>query len=252
MRTLYVAASGMTAQQTRLDNVANNLANINTTGFKRSRASFQDLFYQELSYGGQTAAGGDVQIGGGVQLADIQKDHARGTVTQTGDGLHVAIERAGFLALETPDGDRVYTRDGAFEVRQGEIVHSTTGFRPAGDMRLPYDTAEVSFDESGTLWAMREDDDAPYAVGQLDVVNFASPHGLRAVGSNLFAETEASGEAVTPDEAPRLQVRALENSNVDAADELIAMIMAQRAYELNSKVVQAADETMQQTANLRR
>ena len=253
MRALYVAASGMNAQQTRLDNVANNLANVNTTGFKKARTAFQDLLYQELTYGGRSAAPGQVQVGGGVQLASIQKDHSGGSLTDTGDGMNVSVRGAGFIALEGPDGSLLYTRDGRFEADgDGGLRHATTGLSPAGRLQIPRGTDAMSFTGDGTLQVTRNGDPNPIAVGNLEVFQFNNPAGLRAIGGNLFAETETSGQALRPTEGTHLEVGTLENSNVDAAEELITMIMAQRAYELNSKVIQAADETMQLTANLRR
>lgn len=255
MRALYVAASGMAAQQTRIDNVANNLANVNTTGFKKARASFQDLFYQELTYGGRSASAGRVEVGGGVALGRLEKDHIAGSVVQTGDRMHVAIGGAHannrFLRLETPDGQYVYTRDGAFALDGDAVVHANTGYQLPGGVSVP-DDAVVSISKDGTIVAERPDDPRPITLGRLEVVEFSNARGLRSIGGNLFQETAASGQGQELRDSPDLVTGALEGSNVDAAEELISMIMAQRAYELNSKVVQAADETMQQTANLRR
>jgi len=252
MRSLYTAASGMNAQQTRLDTVANNLANVNTTGFKKGRAAFQDVFYQELTAGGQVAKGARAEVGSGVRLSGLQRVHSSGTMTHTGDAFHMAIVGEGFFELQTPDGELVYTRDGTFtQDNEGTLVNAS-GYKLAGDFQLvPGDIMAVL--EDGTVQVTRTDDPEPVTIGVMEVKQFTNSAGLKAMGGNLFVQTAESGEArVPPEGETAIRQGYLEGSNVDAAEELVAMILAQRAYELNSKVIQAADETMQVAANLRR
>lgn len=248
MRALYVAASGMSAQQTRIDTVANNLANTNTTAFKKSRGAFQDTFYQELATG---ARGTRADLGGGVQLAGLEKDHAVGSGLTTNDPLHVMLEGPGMLRIEGLDGNDYYTRDGSFRLdADGQLV-TASGLTVGGDIMVPPDTESLEIAEDGTVTATVGGDEM--ALGQLEIVSFANPSGLRSEGGNLYSATPESGDAV-PDYDGETMVaqHMLESSNVDVAEELIELVMAQRSYELNSKVVQAADEAMQVAAGLRR
>jgi len=251
MRALYVAASGMSAQQTRIDTVANNLANTSTTAFKKSRGAFQDTFYQELATGSR---GTRADLGGGVQLAGLEKDHTVGAIRDTGDPLHVALEGPGMLTVVGMDGRDYYTRDGAFRLdSEGQLV-TAGGLQVAGDIVVPEDTESLRIAEDGTISAVLAGDEGHETVlGQLEIVGFANPSGLRAEGGNLFSMTPESGDPVMDyDGETRVRQASLEGSNVDVAEELIELVMAQRAYELNSKVVQAADEAMQVASGLRR
>jgi len=251
MRALYVAASGMNAQQTRIDTVANNLANTSTTAFKKSRGAFQDTFYQELATGSR---GTRADLGGGVQLAGLEKDHTVGAVRDTGDPLHVALEGPGMITVVGADGRDRYTRDGAFRLdADGQLV-TASGLHVAGDILVPEDTEQLIIEPDGTVSAVLAGDEGQATVlGQLEVVTFANPTGLRAEGGNLFSASAESGPPVLDyDAETTLRQGALEGSNVDVAEELIELVMAQRAYELNSKVVQAADEAMQVAAGIRR
>lgn len=249
MKALQIAATGMNAQQTRIDAVANNLANVNTTSFKKSRASFQDVFYQELGGG---ARGARADLGGGTQLTGLVKNHGMGTVQQTGNDLHVALAGPGFLRLADPQGQAVYTRDGSLRLDADGTLRSAAGLALAGDIMVPDDTQALQIAADGTVSVTLEGDTQPLSIGQLEVVQFANPAGLQALGGNLYAETTFSGEPMFDDGATTVQQGALESSNVDAAEELIELVAAQRAFELNSKVVQAADEAMQIAANLKR
>ena len=254
MRSLYSAASGMAAQQNRLDNIANNLANINTTGFKKSRESFQDLFYQELTVGGANSGQSQIQVGGGVRTAGMNRDNSAGSLTATGNPYDVAIQGDGFFVLQTPDGNPVYTRDGSFKLDGNGTLVSSSGLRLAGDISIPTDQVErMEILADGTVQAIFAGDNAFTAMGQIEVSSFVNPNGMRALGGNIFAQTPESGEP-QPVDVNQVELRQgyLEGSNVDVAQELIEMIMAQRAFELNSKAVQAADETMQTAVNLRR
>jgi flagellar basal-body rod protein FlgG len=249
MKALHIAASGMSAQQTQIDTVANNLANVNTTGFKKSRASFQDVYYQELAGG---ARGARADLGGGTRLAGLAKDHSAGAMKQTNDPLHVALNGPGFLKLEDLQGNAVYTRDGALGVNADGQIVSASGLPVAGDLVIPADATQVLIEVDGTVSVTLDGDDTPLAIGQLEVQRFANPAGLRSLGSNLFAATPESGEAVWDDGETEIRQGQLESSNVDVAEELIHLVTAQRAYELNSKVIQAADEALQIAANLKR
>ncbi|MEE2751904.1 MAG: flagellar basal-body rod protein FlgG [Myxococcota bacterium] len=259
MRALFAAASGMTAQQTRIDNIANNLANVNTTGFKKSRAVFQDLFYQEMvgtsDEAADRASGAVAQVGAGVRMASVEKDHTQGGVVQTNNLLHVALDGNGYLAVETESGEQLFTRDGSFTQDSDGNLVTTGGLLVAGNINIPRDVQNVQILRDGTVQVIMADDSTEFTtVGQLEVSDFANRTGLRSLGGNLYAETPESGEPISVDLGEDVDVVQgfLETSNVDVADELIQMIMAQRAYELNSKVIQAADEALQMAASLRR
>lgn len=254
MKALYVAASGMAAQQVRLDTVANNIANVGTTGYKRSREAFQDLFYQELAYGGKSAArAARIEVGGGVQLAGVTKDHRAGDLKNTGEPLHVAIEGDAMFVLEDPEGARFYSRDGSFRLDAEGLLVTAGGLAVAGDIVIPEEATRVLVLPDGTVQAQLDQDTELTTLGRIELATFVNPAGLRPMGGNLFEETPESGEAMVarPEDA-RVRQGFLEASNVDVASELIEMILAQRAFELNSKVVQAADETLSVAVNLRR
>lgn len=252
MRALYSAASGMTAQQTRLDTIANNLANVSTTGFKRSRDAFQDLFYQEMAYGGQGETGTRMELGTGTRVAGIERDQAQGMLIATSNPLNVGIQGDAMFVVETMDGERLYTRDGTFSKDADGMLVTAGGLRVGGDIEIPEEAELVTIDYDGTVHAtVGEGQDV--VLGQIETVRFVNAAGLFARGNNLFAPTTASGEPIDVEPgAAQLVQGYLEGSNVDVASELIDMIQAQRAYELNSKVIQAADETLQVAANLRR
>ncbi len=252
MRALYVAATGMTAQQTRIDTIADNLANSGTTAFKKGRATFEDVFYQQLTTGGDPASAARADAGGGVRLSGLQKTHVQGALTSTGDPLHVALEGPGFFVFDDTAGEPVYGRDGAMRLdADGRLVNGA-GLALRGDIRIPLEATSVTVDADGTVQATL--DGEAVALGQIDVAVFTNPAGLEAVGGNLYRQAPGSGEpiAIEPGAGTSLRQGFVESSNVDAAEELIELIMAQRAYELNSKVVQAADETLQTATQIRR
>ncbi len=255
MKALYAAATGMAAQQTTIDTIANNLANVNTSGFKKSTASFQDLFYEELATSGEDGATpATAQVGAGVRTVAVEKNHTGGPITPTGQPLDVAIDGRGFFELETADGNPLYTRDGHFTKDADGYVVTAGGVQLAGGINIPPDAVSIRIDPDGTVYFTVEGDTNETSAGQLQVAAFANPSGLRAMGGNVFQETSQSGGAQYVDLGTEVKVQGghLEGSNVDPASELIALIKAQRAYELTSKVVQAADETLQTAANLRR
>ena len=254
MRSLFVAASGMSAQQTRIDTIANNLANVSTTGYKKSRESFEDAFYQELSVGGKSVSAARIDVGAGVRLSGLEKNHAAGTLTVTGNPLDVGLNGSGFFIVETLEGEQVYTRDGSFTRDRDGTLITKSGLTVAGNINIPIDAEEIHITSDGTIKAKLVGDIQHTTLGQLEVASFVNSGGLRPIGSNLYEETDASGtpQVVSSTEEVEVIQGSLENSNVDVAEELIQMILAQRAYELNSKVVKAADETLQVAANLKR
>ena len=258
MRALFAAATGMTAQQNRIDTVANNLANVNTTAYKKSRAVFQDLFYQEMvssnEQNAERASGSTAQLGAGVRTAAIHKDHSGGTVVQTGDALHVAIDGAGYFTVETESGEQVYTRDGSFTQDSDGNLTTAGGLLVGGNINIPQGVNDLEILRDGTVQVVMPEDNDYTVVGQLEVMDFSNRAGLQALGGNLFQETPESGQPIPVETGLDVSVVQgfLETSNVDVSEELIEMIMAQRAYELNSKVIQAADETMQLAASLKR
>jgi flagellar basal-body rod protein FlgG len=241
----------MTAQQHRLDTIANNISNVSTTGFKKSRDAFQDLFYQTLATGGVQSNA--LQLGNGVRLAGVERDHGQGTLVATNDPLHVALQGDGFFVVETLEGERMYTRDGQFTQDVDGMLVTQSGLRVAGDIQIPSGAASIRIDYDGTVHAaMTDGQDA--VVGQLELARFVNPAGLMARGGNLYQQSPTSGEPTDVEPGTDVQVVQgfLEQSNVDVAGELIDMIQAQRVFELNSKVVQAADESLQIAVNLRR
>lgn len=253
MKALYTAATGMNAQQTRLDNIANNLANVNTTAYKKQSASFEDLFYEEVA-----ANGGDeaqmVQIGGGVKLAGTNRDFSGASLVATSSPLDFAIEGDGFFTLETVEGEARYTRDGSFRTDSDGVLVNSAGLRIAGDLSIPEEHGGIVLGEDGTLTALSIDGQGEEVLGQLEIVRFTNAGGLEAIGGNLYRQSDSSGEpqVVELGSSANLRQGYLEGSNVDIANELIGMIEAQRAYELTSKVVQAADENLQTAVNLKR
>jgi flagellar basal-body rod protein FlgG len=257
MKALYTAATGMGAQQLRIDNIANNLANVNTTAYKKSRHSFEDLYYEELSRGGvagNATASSTPQVGGGVKISAIQKDTRQGVMTQTGNPAHMAIEGSGFFVLETPMGDPLYTRDGSFAVDNEGYLQTAGGYRLAGDLQIPIDAEYFEVQPDGEVLVKMAGEEEYFSVGRVEVANFVNPAGMRALGGNLLQASPESGEAqlVELGEQTKIMGGYVEGSNVDVAEELIEMIMAQRAYELTSKVVQTGDEMLQIATNLKR
>lgn len=259
-RALSIAASGMRANQLQIDVTANNLANVSTTGFRRSRADFADLLYQNLrqpgapnSTGGQAPAG--IQIGSGVRPVATVRMLAGGEVHETGNELDIAVEGDGYFAVARPNGEIGYTRAGNFQLdRDGQVVtHDGYPLEPA--ISIPPDAQSLTINEDGTVSVLQAGDTEPVEVGRLELVMFPNEAGLESVGNNLFRQTAASGEPMNgpPGEEGRGTLRQgfLETSNVQVVTEMIDLISSQRAYEVNSKVVSAADEMMRSVANLR-
>ncbi len=261
IRALSTAATGMEAQQTKLDVTSNNIANVSTAGFKKSRAEFADLMYQNLRPAGTAAGNGGgqvptgLQVGMGTRVTSTQREHSEGDLRQTGNPLDVAIEGRGFYPVTLPTGEQAYTRNGAFKLdSEGRFVNAE-GYALASEITLPPDVQGVAIAADGTVTATIPGDPAPVEVGQIEIATFANPAGLEAMGKTLYRATAASGEAIlgAPGEngAGNLSQGTLELSNVKVVEEMIDLISGQRAYEVNSRVIRAADEMLQQTANLK-
>jgi flagellar basal-body rod protein FlgG len=259
MRGLWTAASGMTAQQVNLDVIANNLANVNTTGFKRGRADFQDLMYQTMRDAGSTTGEGakvpsGIQIGLGVRTAAVQKVFTTGDLKPTSSALDMAIEGEGFFAVTMPDGKTAYTRDGALKVDdQGRVVNSD-GYALQPPIAVEAG-GSVTVGPDGTVTVTVNGVSTPTGT-KIQLSRFANSAGLSSLGHNLFLPTDASGTAVTGDPGSAgfgtIAQNMLEMSNVSVVEEMVAMIVAQRAYETNSKAIQASDDMLQMANQLRR
>jgi flagellar basal-body rod protein FlgG len=261
VKSLSIAATGMLAQQTNVDVIANNIANMNTTAFKRFRPEFQDLLYQNLRRIGSdssdsgTIVPSGVQIGVGVKTASVYRITEQGGLVSTGNTLDIAIQGPGYFQIALPSNDNAYTRAGSFQLSAaGEIV-TADGFAVSPGVTVPPAAIDVTINTSGQVIVKLDGQVTPQVAGQLDLVTFPNAAGLEAVGSNLLLETPASGSATTgtPGSAGygKLQQGFLETSNVDAVSEITSLIAAQRAYEMNSKVITTADEMMQTTTRLR-
>ncbi|MEI9477606.1 MAG: flagellar basal-body rod protein FlgG [Deltaproteobacteria bacterium] len=259
MRGLWAAATGMACQQTNLDVVANNLANVNTSGFKKSRISFQDLMYQNLrAAGAATASGGQIpagiQVGMGAKVVSVDKAYLQGDFSQTKNPLDMAIEGRGFFKVLN-NSREVYTRSGAFKLDKDGYIVDNGGNRLQPEFAVPATTVNITIDSGGKL-AASGSDGRELGSTQLQLFDFANPAGLRSVGQGLLIPTDASGDAVQGnpgnDEFGTILQGFLEMSNVDVVEEMIHMIMAQRAYELGAKAIQTGDEMLQQANNLKR
>jgi len=257
IRALYTAATGMEAQQLNIDVIANNLANVSTTGFKKSRADFQDLLYQTLKEPGGLATGTThvptgIQVGLGVRPAAVQRVNLQGDFDQTSNPLDVAIEGDGFFQVTLPDGNTAYTRAGALKLDSAGSVVTSEGDPISPQITIPQGAESITIGNDGTVSVLLPGQSAPSQVGQIQTVRFANTAGLRAEGRNLLRETDTSGTPTlgTPgqDGLGQLSQGFLESSNVSVVEELVAMISGQRAYEINSKAVSAADEMLRAAA----
>jgi flagellar basal-body rod protein FlgG len=261
IRALFTAATGMQSQQLNVDVIAHNLANVNTTGFKRSRADFQDLLYQTLRQAGasssnQTEIPTGIQIGLGSRTAAVQRLALQGDFQQTQNQLDVAIDGDGFFQILRPNGDVAYTRAGAFKLdSQGRVVNSD-GFPVEPEITIPSDATGITIGSDGIVSVMQPGNVTTQQVGQIRLINFANPAGLSGSGRNLFLATTASGDPIEgvpgSDGLGALSQGFLEISNVSVVEEMVNLITAQRAYEINSRAIQAADEMLQTSTNIRR
>jgi len=260
MEAMRAAATGMMAQQLSMDVMANNLANVNTTGYKRSRAEFQDLVYRQRRVAGETSADGTqypvgLEVGVGVRPTAVAKMFAEGEVQQTENPLDLAIDGQGFFEIRLPDGSLAYTRDGSFKLdNQGRMVTSE-GFPLNAEINIPQNASNVTIGRDGSVSATVQGG-GTQSLGQIPLVNFVNPGGLESDGYNLLAPTEASGQAVQgvagADGLGTLSQGYLELSNVRVVEEMVKMIMAQRAYEVNGKAIQMSDEMLGQLDQMHR
>lgn len=251
---LWTGKTGLNAMDTKMSTIANNLANVNTVGFKRNRAIFEDLLYQAQKLpgamnGGDTQLPTGLQLGTGVRVTATQRQFTEGSLETTNQPLDVAINGRGFFRLLMPDGEVAYTRNGQFHLdSEGRIVNSN-GFPLEPEILLPEDTSTVTIGRDGTVTVTQAgENNNPQEIGQIDVIDFINPAGLLALGNNVFAETAGSGEPLEgvggEDGFGAVTQNTLELSNVSAVEELVDMITTQRAYEMNTKVVAAADDML--------
>jgi flagellar basal-body rod protein FlgG len=260
MRALSIAATGMNAQEQNIEVIANNIANINTTGFKRARAEFTDLIYQNERLMGVASRGRDAtipegaQIGLGVRTAAVRTVHLQGTITNTGNTLDLALNGRGWFQVTTPNGDTVYTRDGAFNTNATGQLVTTDGYTVIPAVTIPVNTTNVTISQTGVITATIPGQATPQQLGQMTIANFINEAGLLPLGNNLYQQTAASGPptvGVPGDTAfGVIQQGYLEASNVDPVSEISNLIQAQRAYEMNSKVISAADQMLQDASRL--
>jgi len=257
-QALWIAKTGLEAQQTRMSVTANNLANVNTTGFKRSRAVFEDLLYQTQSQAGansseDTALNSGLTVGTGVRVVATEKIFNQGNVVQTGNNLDLAIEGQGFFQILTPDGTLAYTRDGTFQVNaNGELV-TAKGYALQPGISIPADAQSITVGRDGTVSVSQPGNAAATELGTIQLANFINPAGLQPIGQNLFNESGASGSPQTGTPGLNglggLAQGALETSNVNTVEELVNMIETQRAYEMNSKAISTAEQMLEYINN---
>ncbi len=259
IRALWTAATGMEAQQLNMDVISNNLANVNTSGFKKSRADFQDLLYQSIELAGSSESSDTenptgIQVGLGAKTAAVQKIFTVGDLMQTGNNLDLAIEGPGFFQVELPNGESGYTRSGAFKKDSSGRLVTSEGYPVVPQITIPENATNVSIGEDGTVEAFLDGSMTGSQIGSLELATFSNAAGLSSQGKNLYMETTSSGSATlgTPGETGlgTLAQGFLEGSNVSVMEEMVNMIAGQRAYEVNSKAVKAADEMLQMTNNL--
>ncbi|MBI5918068.1 MAG: flagellar basal-body rod protein FlgG [Nitrosomonadales bacterium] len=259
IRSLWISKTGLDAQQTQMDVIANNLANVNTNGFKRSRAVFEDLLYQTLRQPGaqssqQTQIPSGLQIGTGVRPISAERIHTQGNLQQTGNNLDVAVNGAGFFSVLLPDGTTGYTRDGSFQTdNQGQLV-TGNGYVVQPAITIPANTTSLTIGTDGIVSVTQAGVVAPVQLGQLQLTTFINSAGLQSQGGNIYVETASSGTPATStpgvNGAGLLNQGYVETSNVNVVEEMVNMIQAQRAYEINSKSIQASDQMLQRLTQL--
>lgn len=261
IRSLWISASGMAAQQVNLDAISNNLANVNTVGFKRSRADFQDLLYQNVKSAGAASGTGTqvptgIQLGSGVRPVAVQKLFIQGDFQQTQSELDMAVEGDGFFQITKPDGEIAYTRAGSFKKDSEGRMVSSDGYPLEPSISIPSNASKITISSDGIVSAKVSGSSVPTDIGRIELARFVNPSGLNSIGKNLFLPTASSGDPITGKPGQEgfgtLSQGYLESSNVNIAEEMINMIIGQRAYEVNSKAIQTADEVLQTTNNLRR
>jgi flagellar basal-body rod protein FlgG len=259
INSLWISKTGMEAQQTQLDVISNNLANVSTTGFKRASAVFEDLMYQNLRQVGansteQATLPTGLQVGLGVRTVATSRQFSQGSLQQTGNKLDVAVQGDGFFQVTLPDGTLGYTRDGSFQVNSAGALVTATGLAVANGVTVPANATAVTISGDGTVTATIPGTATPASIGTIALARFINPAGLTPLGGNLFAESASSGQpnAGTPgtDGMGTLAQGYIETSNVNVVQELVSMIQTQRAYEMNSKAVQTSDQMLQKLSQL--
>ncbi|MEO9588974.1 MULTISPECIES: flagellar basal-body rod protein FlgG [Marinobacter] len=255
---LWVSKTGLSAQDTNMSTISNNLANVNTTGFKRDRAVFQDLLYQiDRQPGGLNTQNSELpsglQLGTGVRIVGTSKQFSQGNLEVTEQPLDMAVNGRGFMQILLPDGQIAYTRDGQFQLNSNGDIVNPDGYLLEPNINVPENATNITIGKDGTVTAVTDDQQAPQNLGQITLVNFINPQGLQAIGNNLFKATNASGDPA--EGVPgllglgSLEQGMVESSNVEVVEELVNMITTQRAYEMNSKVVSATDQMLQFITN---
>jgi len=259
IKSLWTAKTGLEAQQTKMDVIANNLANVSTNGFKKSRAVFQDLLYQNMRQAGgrndmQNVLPAGLQIGSGVRPVATERIQTQGSLEQTGNSKDVAIDGKGFFQVLMPDGNNAYTRDGSFQVNESGQLVTADGYPIQPAVLIPQDALSITIGKDGVVTVTQPGSNESTQVGQLSLSTFANPAGLQSIGDNLYLETSASGmrNESTPglNGAGRLDQGYVETSNVNVVEEMVSMIQTQRAYEINSKAVQTSDEMLAKLSQL--
>ena len=259
-RALKTAASGMYAQQLNVDAIANNLANVNTTAFKGTRVEFQDLMYETLRATGIPDQNGgtppaELQVGDGTVPSSTTQNFTQGALTQTNNQLDFAIQGDGFFRIRMPDGTEAYTRDGSFKINGDGNLVTSNGYIVEPGLTIPQDTTTIGVNADGTIQATVSGQTNPVTLGQMEFAKFVNPAGLHAMGSDLYQETVASGTPILGNPGStgfgNIQQGYLETSNVSVVTEMVNMITAERAYELNSKAIQTADTMMQEANNIK-
>ncbi|SFZ77926.1 flagellar basal-body rod protein FlgG [Chitinimonas taiwanensis] len=259
MRSLWIAKTGMDAMQMNIDVISNNLANVNTNGFKRSRPIFEDLLYQTIRQPGgatsqQTQLPTGLQVGTGVKPVATERIHTQGNLQLTENPFDLAINGRGFFQIEMPDGSIGYTRDGAFQVNNQGVLVTAEGYPISGNITVPEGTVQFGVSRDGVVTALQAGQTQATQIGNIQLATFINPAGLQSVGENLYKETTASGAPQVSDPGQNgsgvLNQQYVETSNVNITEELINMIQAQRAYEINSRSIQTSDQMLQRLTQL--
>ncbi len=259
MRALWTAASGMSSQTQNINVIANNLANVNTTGFKKSRPDFQDLMYQTVQNPGSPSTNANqnpvgIQFGMGSRLAAVSKQFTPGDFQNTGGSLDVAIEGDGFFQIQLPDGSTAYSRAGNFKIDSNGRIVTTDGYPMIPEIVIPNNSSKISIGTDGTVSVIQAGQTASSTVGNIQLANFTNPAGLSSMGRNLYQQTDASGNATTGTPGQNglgtISQGFLEMSNVNVAEEMVNMIIGQRAYDANSKAITTSDQMLQTANNL--
>lgn len=255
---LWIAKTGLEAQQTKMNVIANNLANVNTTGFKKGRASFESLIYQNIRQPGaqstqNTQLPSGLMLGTGVKVGSTEKIFTQGNITQTGNNLDMAIQGQGFFQILMPDGSTAYTRDGQFQLNSNGEVVTSNGYPLQPAITIPPNTTSITIGSDGTVSVTTNGSTTPSVIGTIQLANFINPAGLQPLGNNLFAQTASSGtaQAATPglNGLGTLDQGALESSNVNTVESLVNMIQTQQAYQINSKAISTVNQMLQYVDN---